>query len=138
MKKYFTILFGVLFGISSCQKKETNNFEDRKQAEIEANKKTIKALIDQGDKLSTVREVFHWIYFKNEKDKNNYLTEVLAEGFVLVSSNKIDDKFPYQLQIKRIDKVDENSVNEYVIYLWGKAIEYNGDYDGWETSIEKS
>lgn len=138
MKKYFTILFGVLFGISSCQKKETNNFEDRKQAEIEANKKTIKALIDQGDKLSTVREVFHWIYFKNEKDKNNYLTEVLAEGFVLVSSNKIDDKFPYQLQIKRIDKVDENSVNEYVIYLWGKAIEYKGDYDGWETSIEKA
>ena len=138
MKKYFTILFGVLFGISSCQKKETNNFEDRKQAEIEANKKTIKALIDQGDKLSTAREVFHWIYFKNEKDKNNYLTEVIKEGFVLVSSNKIDDKFPYQLQIKRIDKVDENSVNKYVIYLWGKAIEYNGDYDGWETSIEKS
>lgn len=137
MKKYFTILFGVLFGISSCQKKETNNFEDRKQVEIEANKKTIKALIDQGDKLITAREVFHWIYFKNEKDKNNYLTEVLTKGFVLVSSNKIDDKFPYQLQIKRIDKVDENSVNEYVIYLWRKAIEYNGDYDGWETSVEK-
>lgn len=138
MKKYFTILFGVLFGISSCQKKETNHFEERKQVEIEANKKVIKTLIDQGDKLITPREVFHWIYFKNENDKNNYLKEVLKEGFVLVSSNKIDDKFPYQLQIKRIDKVDENSVNEYVIYLWEKAIEYNGDYDGWETSIEKT
>lgn len=138
MKKYFTILFGVLFGISSCQKKETNNFEDRKQAQREANKKVIKALIDQGDKLIATREVFHWIYFKNENDKNNYLTEVLKEGFVLVSSNKIDDKFPYQLQIKRVDKVDENSVNGYVIYLWEKAIEYDGDYDGWETSIEKT
>lgn len=138
MKKYFTILFGVLFGISSCQKKEINDFEDRKQAEKAANKKTIKALIDEGDELIVSREVFHWIYFKNENDKNNYLKEVSKEGFVLVSSNKIDDKFPYQLQIKRIDKVDEKSVNEYVIYLWEKSIEYNGDYDGWETSIEKT
>jgi len=55
-----------------------------------------------------------------------------------VSSNKINDKFPYQLQIKRIEKGDENSVNDYVIYLWEKAIEYNGDYDGWETNIEKT
>lgn len=138
MKKYFMMLFGVLFGICSCQKKEANNSDDRKQAEIEANKKVIRALIDQGDNPIVSREVFHWVYFKNENDKNNYLKEVTKEGFVLVSSNRIKDEFPYQLQIKRIDKVDENSVNEYVIYLWEKAIEYNGDYDGWETSIEKT
>ncbi|MDR7208437.1 ribonuclease E inhibitor RraB [Flavobacterium piscis] len=137
MKKYFAIL-GFLFGFSSCQQKETNDFENKKQAEIDANLKVINSLRSEGDKLTVSREVYHWIYFKNVSEKNNYLKEVLKQGFVLVSSNKIEDKLPYQLQIKRIDKVDESSVNKYVIYLWEKAIEYNGDYDGWETSIEKS
>ncbi|RKR09965.1 regulator of ribonuclease activity B [Flavobacterium sp. 81] len=138
MKKYFAILFGVLLGSSSCQQKETKNVDVKKQAQIDANLGVINSLRNGGDKLTASREVFHWIYFKDEKQRNNYLTEVSKKGFELVSSNKINDKFPYQLQIKRIDKVDENSVNDYVIYLWEKAIEYNGDYDGWETNIEKT
>lgn len=137
MQKYITLFYGVLFGVFSCQQKETIDFENKKQAQINANLKVINSLRNEGDKLIVSREVFHWIYFKNENEKNNYLKEVKKQGFLLVSSNKIDDKFPYQLQVKRIDKVDENSVNEYAIYLWEKALEYNGDYDGWETSVEK-
>ncbi|MFH6986622.1 ribonuclease E inhibitor RraB [Flavobacterium collinsii] len=138
MKKYFAILFGILLGSSSCQQKETKNVDVKKQGQIDANLGVINSLRNAGDKLTASREVFHWIYFKDEKQRKNYLTEVSKKGFELVSSDKINDKFPYQLQIKRIDKVDENSVNDYVIYLWEKAIEYNGDYDGWETSIEKT
>ncbi|PIF32333.1 regulator of ribonuclease activity B [Flavobacterium sp. 9] len=138
MKKYFAILFGIFLGSSSCQQKETKNVDVKKQAQINANLGVINSLRNAGDKLTASREVFHWIYFKEEKQRNNYLIEVSKKGFELVSSNKINDKFPYQLQIKRIDKVDENSVNDYVIYLWEKAIEYGGDYDGWETSIEKT
>lgn len=138
MKKYFAILFGILLGSSCCQQKATKNVDVKKQGQIDANLGVINSLRNAGDKLTASREVFHWIYFKNESDKNNYLKEVIKKGFVLVSSNTIKDKFPYQLQIKRIDKVDEDSVNKYVIYLWEKAVEYNGDYDGWETSIEKS
>jgi regulator of RNase E activity RraB len=46
-------------------------------------------------------------------------------------------KFPYKLHISRIDNVDFDSVDEYVLDLWEFANECNGDYDGWETSIEK-
>ena len=137
MRKYYNLFFGVLFGVSSCQQKETKDFENKKQAQINTNLKVINSLRNEGDNLIVSRDVFHWIYFKNKNEENNYLKEVKKQRFVLVSSNKIDDKFPYQLQIKRIDKVDESSVNEYVIYLWEKALEYNGDYDGWETSVEK-
>ena len=138
IRKYSSISFGILLGISSCQQKETKDFENKKQAQINANLKVINSLKNEGDKLTSSREVFHWIYFKNENDKNNYLNEVQKQGFILVSSNKIEDKFPYQLQIKRTDKVDENSINQYVIYLWQKANEHNGDYDGWETSVENN
>jgi len=46
-------------------------------------------------------------------------------------------ELPFRLHVRRIDKVDQNSVDEYVIYLWKLANDCNGDYDGWETSIEK-
>ena len=122
MQKYLTILFGIIFGTSSCQQKETNDFESKKQAQIDTNLKVINSLVNEGDNLSLSREVFHWINFKNENEKNNYLKEVKKQGFTLVSSNKIEDKFPYQLQIKRTDKVDEKKLNQYVLYLWKKQL----------------
>jgi uncharacterized protein (TIGR01619 family) len=101
------------------------------------NRSVLDNLEEGGDKLTLEREVFHWIYFKTEKDQENFIKEVGKLNFSVVDKNKIKDEFPYQLQIKRVDKVDEESVNEYVIQLWTLAPKYNGNYDGWETSIEK-
>jgi uncharacterized protein (TIGR01619 family) len=101
------------------------------------NRSVLDNLEEGGDNLTLEREVFHWIYFKTEKDRENYLVETKKLGFTVVSKEKIKDEFPYQLQIKRIDKVDEESVNNYVIQLWKLAPKYSGNYDGWETSIEK-
>ncbi len=101
------------------------------------NRNVLDNLEEGGDKLTLEREVFHWIYFKTEKDQENYIKEVEKLNFSVVAKNKIKDEFPYQLQIKRVDNVDEESVNEYVIQLWKLASKYNGGYDGWETSIEK-
>ena len=137
MKKYFISFFGIITSFLSCQPKENNDFENGKRVQIESNQKVINALRNEGDKLTAEREVFHWIYFKSEDEKSSYLKEVMGEGFKFVSLNKIEDKLPFQLQIKRIDKVDIESVNDYVIYLWEKAIEHGGEYDGWETSVEK-
>ena len=138
MNKTFILLVILLFGNFSCQNKKKSVFESEKQVEIESNQKVLKALKKEGDKLIVARDVFHWIYFSTEKDQNEYLKEVESKGFLFVSSNKIDDKYPFQLQIKRFDKVDKESVDQYVIYLWQTAINHNGDYDGWETSVEKS
>jgi regulator of RNase E activity RraB len=33
--------------------------------------------------------------------------------------------------------VDHHSVDDYVLDLWQLAAACNGDYDGWETSVEK-
>lgn len=137
MRKLFILLSGLFLGNASCQKKNSIDFENQKQVQLESNIKVLNALKNAGDKLIVSREVFHWIYFGNENDLNNYLKEIESKGFVFVSSNKIEDKLPYQLQIKRIDKVDPKSVDEYVIYLWQEAIKFRGEYDGWETSVEK-
>lgn len=103
------------------------------------NRRVIDQLEKGGDNLTKSREVFHWIYFKSESDREKFLERIKNDNFIIVNkgSDKSWGEFAYSLQIKRVDKVDQNSVDEYVIYLWELANEIGGDYDGWETSIEK-
>jgi uncharacterized protein (TIGR01619 family) len=103
------------------------------------NRRVIDNLVKNGDKLTKAREVDHWIYFKTELDRKSFLIKIKNDGFTIVDNDldKPIGEFPFSLHIKRIDKVDQTSVDEYVIYLWKLANECNGDYDGWETSVEK-
>lgn len=103
------------------------------------NRRVIDQLEKGGDKLIKEREVFHWIYFKSDGDREKFIEKIKNDNFTIVDkgSDKSWGEFAYRLELKRIDKVDINSVNEYVIYLWKLANEMNGEYDGWETSIEK-
>jgi len=103
------------------------------------NRRVIDQLEKNGDDLTKPREVDHWIYFKTETDRETYIEQISNEGFNIVEKiyNKELDETPFVLHIKRVDYVDQNSVDEYVIYLWKLANELNADYDGWETSIEK-
>jgi uncharacterized protein (TIGR01619 family) len=103
------------------------------------NGRVIEQLEKNGDKLTKEREVFHWIYFKSDSDREKFLEKIKNDKFAIVDkgSDKSWGEFAYRLQIKRVDKVDQNSVDNYVIYLWKLANEIGGEYDGWETSIEK-
>lgn len=103
------------------------------------NRRVIEQLEKGGDKLTIEREVFHWIYFKSDNDREKFLEKIKNDNFSIVSkdSDKSWGEFPFQLQIKRNDMVNHNSVDDYVIYLWEIANEIGGEYDGWETSIEK-
>lgn len=104
------------------------------------NRRVIEQLEKSGDKLTKEREVFHWIYFKSDSDREQFLEKIKNDNFSIVDkgSDKSWGEFAHGLQIKRVDKVDQNSVDDYVIYLWKLANEFNGNYDGWETSIEKN
>lgn len=101
------------------------------------NRRVIEQLEDGGDNLTKTREVYHWIYFKTNRDRELFLDKISSDGFSIVDK-RFDENwgdFPYSLQIKRADRVDWNSVDDYVLYLWDLARETNGDYDGWETQI---
>lgn len=128
MKKLYYIFVVVIF-IVACKRSE--------QKRILEDKHVVEYLKKNGDKLTTPREVFHWIYFKTEEDAENFKNEAEKENFIFVSKRKVEDDYPFQIELKRIDKVDFKSVNEYTLYLLELAEKNNGDYDGWETSVEK-
>jgi uncharacterized protein (TIGR01619 family) len=106
------------------------------------NSKVVDHLEENGDSLTKARQVDHWIYFETEKDREDFLRKIMNDGFQVVNKESDIDSpdissFPFTLQIARVDKVDVDSVNDYVLNLWELAQECNGNYDGWETSVEK-
>ncbi len=103
------------------------------------NRRVVDNLKKNGDPLTKARQVDHWIYFKTDSDRSEFLKKIEPLKFAIVSDNEktSSGEFPYKLHISRIDNVDLDSVDDYVLDLWEFANECNGDYDGWETSVEK-
>ncbi len=102
------------------------------------NHRVLDNLESHGDPLTKERPVFHWLYFKAEKDRKKFRNEIIDLGFN-IENESFDQagEYPYLIHISRNDKVDYNSLDDYVIHLWKLAKDHNGDYDGWETSVEK-
>ena len=91
-----------------------------------------------GDHHGIEREVTHWIYFQSADDRERYLKAALDLGHKLVSQND-DGKGERQfgLTVSKFHAVDYGTINDAVLGLFDLAGEHAGDYDGWETSVEK-
>ncbi len=44
---------------------------------------------------------------------------------------------PYGVTLERTDRVDRDSIDELTLDLLDLAQELGGEYDGWETTVEK-
>ena len=100
--------------------------------------RVVEALIEAGDNLSKARRVDHWAYFKDESKMESFKKEIKKLNFKIENSTKIDDKStPFMVHFYRDDKVDLDSIYSITSALRTLAISYEGDYDGWETSVEK-
>lgn len=100
------------------------------------NESVIRNLSEHGDDLEKERKVEHWIYFPSEADRSRFLDKIADQGFSVEDLSKDEDhELPYKAQISREDKVTLEATDEYILDLWQKAQDFNGNYDGWETSI---
>ncbi|WP_298894578.1 DUF695 domain-containing protein [uncultured Psychroserpens sp.] len=98
----------------------------------------VETLIEAGDNLSKARRVDHWAYFDDESKMESFKKEIKKLKFKVENSTKIENESkPYVIRFYRTDKVDLNSIYTITSSLRKLAISYDGDYDGWETSVEK-
>lgn len=100
------------------------------------NRKVIDNLRNNGDRLNKKRPVDHFIYFKTENDLSGFLNEIKGRGFQVVSKERTDlEEYTWSVLLRRDDPIEPESVDNYVLYLWQKAHDANGDYDGWGSTI---
>lgn len=130
------------FDIGSREDKEWKSYFEflyplPRQMQSIQNFRVVDIIQKGGDDLSKEREVFHWIYFRDINKLKEFEKYTMGQGFKTLSIGNSDGEFNYVLQISRVDKVGFNDIDEYTIDLWEKAKEFEGEYDGWETSIEK-
>lgn len=103
------------------------------------NRRVLEQLEKGGDDLTKSREVFHWIYFKTQKELDQFENFTDSLGFKTKKKGKAEqsDEYKFVISVSRIDKVGYDEIDTYTLELWEKARELNGDYDGWETSVEQ-
>ncbi|MBU2997801.1 DUF695 domain-containing protein [Cellulophaga baltica] len=103
-----------------------------------ADQSVLQNLADAGDKLTKARRVDHWLYFSKESEMNQCENELIKSNFTVQNAgiNK-ETNLPFELQIWRIDYVDIDSIYPITSNLRIIAQKYGGEYDGWETSVER-
>ncbi len=103
-----------------------------------ADQSVLRNLQEAGDPLTKARRIDHWLYFSSESDMNKCKEELKKQNYsIQFSGTNKETSLPFELQIWRIDKIDIDSVNPITSELRKTAKKFNGEYDGWETSIEK-
>jgi uncharacterized protein (TIGR01619 family) len=113
-------------------------YPNPRQLQSVLNRRVVENLEKNGDKLTQPREVNHWIYFRTTEGREKYIEHVQEKGFKIEDIDNADHErgFKYKLRISRVDNVGHQDVDDYVLYLWELANQLDGDYDGWETSVE--
>ncbi len=104
------------------------------------NRHVIEVLERHGDPLKKPRLVYHWAYFSNESSRDRFVAAINERGFAVTNQGIVDipnHSQPLSLNFERVENVDWNSINEVTIELFELAESLEGDYDGWETSVEK-
>jgi regulator of RNase E activity RraB len=90
--------------------------------------------------LRKPRPVSHWAYFKSPQDRNKFIAKAVSAGFNITDQSESENseaEHPFGVTLERTDRVDWDSINEATLALFRLAQEVNGDYDGWETAVEK-
>lgn len=103
------------------------------------NKEVIRQLAEHGDALTESREIDHWIYFVEQKDQSRFVKKAKEQGYQVrknLTAEKERDGFPFGVQLYRDDIPSYEVIDKIVFELYELAEKYNGDYDGWETSVE--
>jgi uncharacterized protein (TIGR01619 family) len=112
-------------------------YPSEREFQMIMNGRVLANLEESGDKHEIEREVSHWIYFSDEADRAKFLRQATSQGYKHVESS--DDKNterPYGVSVSRVHAVDYGTLNDAVLELFDLAQDCNGDYDGWETSVE--
>ncbi|MCI0664588.1 MAG: DUF695 domain-containing protein [Acidobacteria bacterium] len=110
------------------------------ERELIENRHVVEKLEGYGDSLQAPRPVSHWVYFRSSEDRSKFVAAAVNSGFSLIEQAEAVDeetKYPYGVEIQRVDHVDWDSINDVTLHLFRLAKYVGGKYDGWETSVVK-
>jgi uncharacterized protein (TIGR01619 family) len=111
-------------------------FPDAERMRWIQDRRVVDALQRHGDPLTQRRRVDHWIYFPDRDSQCAFASAVAEDGFQLLEPQ--GEAPDFGVQVYRVDSVQLNDIHEVTHALTALAERFNGNYDGWETSVESN
>jgi len=113
-------------------------FPDAERWQWILNRRVVEQLEAEGDSLSEARRVDHWAYFDSVAARDEFVEVVRNHGFEIERiADDVEGDHPFSAQVYRHDSVQLHFIHDVVMSLKQTAEELGGNYDGWETSVEK-
>ncbi len=102
-------------------------------------RRLVDVLREHGDPLIPPREVAHWAYFDTRQARDRFLSDVMALGFTTtdVAMDPEPDTLQFCAHVRRVDSVELDHIHAVVMQLFEAARRHGGEYDGWETPLER-
>lgn len=89
-------------------------------------------LMKDGDDFTKSRKVSHWINFRNDKKRQEFIKKIKTIKFAVNTlSFEKENAYKYQVKISKNDIVTPEYISELTKGLSLIAKNYNGIYDGW-------
>lgn len=103
------------------------------------NRSVVEALERAGDLAAVARRVDHWVYFSTKRSRASFARVAARAGFTVEDAiNSPADEHGFGARVHRSDIVELAHIHSVVMHLVELAGQHQGDYDGWETSVEKT
>ena len=96
--------------------------------------RVLDALRAQGDDEHASREVSHWAYFPDRQAADRFADWLTAGGYRV--SGVEQRSVQTEVRFTHVGTMVLEDITHHTINIGRKASELNGDYDGWETSVE--
>lgn len=112
-------------------------FPTIREWQIIANHHSCDNLKKQGDSLKVKRAIEHKVYFKTQKDREDFILLIKNEGFKKQSEMEVpfNNKTMYGVQFYRKDTPYYYDIDELTMKIIDISESVFGMYDGWECSL---
>ena len=114
-------------------------FPTIKEWQIIANHHSCDNLKNQGDNLHAKRAIEHKAYFKNEQNRQKFISLVEKQEFKKLQEMEVpfNNETLYGVQFYRGDTPFYYNIDELTMQIIDLCDECDGEYDGWESSLVK-
>lgn len=101
------------------------------------NARVLEELLDDGDDLATPREVTHWAYFPDAASRDLYKAELITRNFTIQEETHEPEEPENQfgLVFTTVRDVQLEGISAETLELRNLAAGFDGEYDGWETTV---
>lgn len=97
--------------------------------------KVLNALTQNGDIATIEREVFHWAYFPQKFNAQRFVDWLNSQEYEVLSFKNENKEF--QVRFSHVGTMILPDLTRHTIAINRQARAMSGEYDGWDTSVEK-